>query len=71
MHHPEVAAGMTSTIPVIPGICHIPETPTIMTTSGLGIGGLTPGPASDPAIPAMLTSGHGTLSMTGDYWKRP
>lgn len=63
MHLPEVAAGMTS---MIPGICHIPETPTITTTSGLGIGVLTPGPVSDPAIPGMLASGHGTLSMTGD-----
>lgn len=49
------------------GTCHIPEIPTIMTTSGLEIHVLTPDPVSDPEILGMLASGQGTLSMMGDY----
>lgn len=68
MHLREVAVGMTSMTPTILGTCHIPEIPTIMTISGLGIHVLTPDPDSDPAILlGMLASGHGTLSMMGDY----
>lgn len=67
MHLQEVAAGMTSMTPTTLGTCHIPETPTITTISGLGIHVLTPDPVSDPEILGMLASGHGTLSMMGDY----
>lgn len=64
---PEVEAGMTSTTPVIPGTCHVPEIPTIMMTSGPGTGLLTSDPVtSDPGIPGMLAPGPGTLSTTGD-----
>lgn len=67
MHLPEVAAGMTSMTPMILGTFHIPEIPTIMTTSSLGIHVVTPDPVSDPEILGMLASGPGTLSMMGGY----
>lgn len=66
MHLPEVAAGMTSMTPTNLGTCHIPEIPTIMTTSGLGTGVRTPDLIRDPGILGMLLPGPGTLSMMDD-----
>ena len=66
MHLPEVAAGMTFMTLTILGTYHIPEIPTIMTTSGLGTGVRTPDPIRDPGILGMPAPGPGTLSMTDD-----